>query len=316
MGGGCAIGRVPRLAGEELYGTQRMKILLLGKNGQLGWELQRSLAPLGELTALGSDSRDPCGDLRDLDGLADTVRLLSPDVIVNAAAYTAVDRAESDVESCRTVNALAPVAASSGALLVHYSTDYVFDGSGERPWTESDPTGPLSVYGKTKLEGEQAIVASACRHLIFRTSWVYAARGGNFAKTLLRLAAERERLSVVNDQIGAPTGADLLADVSARAIRAMRGHPELSGIYHLAAAGHTSWHGYASFVIERARQAGVDLKVAPDAIDAVASSAFPSPAPRPKNSRLDLQKVQQAFDITLPDWRIGVSRMLTEFLEK
>ncbi|MFM2087166.1 MAG: hypothetical protein RLZZ237_2035 [Pseudomonadota bacterium] len=298
-----------------------MKILLLGKNGQLGWELQRSLAPLGELTALGSDSRDPCGDLRDLDGLADTVRLLSPDVIVNAAAYTAVDRAESDVESCRTVNALAPgvlarVAASSGALLVHYSTDYVFDGSGERPWTESDPTGPLSVYGKTKLEGEQAIVASACRHLIFRTSWVYAARGGNFAKTMLRLAAERERLSVVDDQIGAPTGAELLADVSAHAIRAMRGHPELGGIYHLAAAGHTSWHGYASFVIEQARQAGVDLKVGPGAIEAVASNAFPSPAPRPKNSRLDLQKVQQAFDLTLPDWRIGVSRMLTEFLEK
>ncbi|MBB5608036.1 MULTISPECIES: dTDP-4-dehydrorhamnose reductase [unclassified Janthinobacterium] len=298
-----------------------MKILLLGKNGQLGWELQRSLAPLGELTALGSDSRDPCGDLRDLDGLADTVRLLSPDVIVNAAAYTAVDRAESDVESCRTVNALAPgvlarVAASSGALLVHYSTDYVFDGSGERLWTESDPTGPLSVYGKTKLEGEQAIVASACRHLIFRTSWVYAARGGNFAKTMLRLAAERERLSVVDDQIGAPTGADLLADVSAHAIRAMRGHPELGGIYHLAAAGHTSWHGYASFVIEQARQAGVDLKVGPGAIEAVASNAFPSPAPRPKNSRLDLQKVQQAFDLTLPDWRIGVSRMLTEFLEK
>lgn len=298
-----------------------MKILLLGKNGQLGWELQRSLAPLGELTALGSDSCDPCGDLRDLDGIAATVRLLAPDVIVNAAAYTAVDRAESDIDSCRTVNALAPgvlarEAARSGALLVHYSTDYVFDGSGEQPWSESDPSGPLSVYGKTKLEGEQAIVASACRHLIFRTSWVYAARGGNFAKTMLRLAAERERLSVVNDQIGAPTGADLLADVSAHAIRAMRGHPELSGIYHLAAAGHTSWHGYASFVIERARQAGVDLKVAPDAIDAVASSAFPSPAPRPKNSRLNLQKVQQAFDITLPDWRTGVSRMLTEFLEK
>jgi len=298
-----------------------MKILLLGKNGQLGWELQRSLAPLGELTALGSDSFDPCGDLRDLDGIAATVRLLAPDVIVNAAAYTAVDRAESDVESCRTVNALAPgvlarVAASSGALLVHYSTDYVFDGNGQHPWTESDATGPLSVYGRTKLEGEEAIVAAGCRHLIFRTSWVYAARGGNFAKTMLRLAAERERLSVVDDQIGAPTGADLLADVSAHAIRAMRGHPELGGIYHLAAAGHTSWHGYASFVIERARQAGVDLKVAPDAIDAVASSAFPSPAPRPKNSRLDLQKVQQAFDITLPDWRIGVSRMLTEFLEK
>ena len=298
-----------------------MKILLLGKNGQVGWELQRSLAPLGEVVALASNSVDFCGDLRDLDGIAATVRSVAPDIIVNAAAYTAVDRAESEEPLCRTVNALAPgvlarEAAHSGALLVHYSTDYVFDGSGEHAWTEADPTGPLSAYGRTKLEGEQAIVAAGCRHLIFRTSWVYAARGNNFAKTMLRLAAERERLSVVCDQIGAPTGAELLADVTAHAIRATLRSPELSGIYHLAAAGQTSWHGYARFVIEFARQAGLELKVAPEAIDAVDSSAFAVLAPRPKNSRMALDKLQQAFALKLPDWQHGVARMLTEFLGK
>lgn len=298
-----------------------MKILLLGKNGQVGWELQRSLAPLGEVVALASDSVEFCGDLRDLDGIAATVRSVAPDIIVNAAAYTAVDRAESEEALCRTVNALAPgvlarEAARSGALLVHYSTDYVFDGSGEQPWSESDPTGPLSAYGRTKLEGEQAIVAAGCRHLIFRTSWVYAARGNNFAKTMLRLAAERERLSVVSDQIGAPTGAELLADVTAHAIRATLAAPKLSGIYHLAAAGQTSWHGYARFVIEFARQAGHALKVAPEAIDAVDSTAFAVVAPRPKNSRMDLHKLQQAFALKLPEWQLGVARMLSEFLEK
>ncbi len=298
-----------------------MKILLLGKNGQVGWELQRSLAPLGEVVALASNSVDFCGDLRDLDGIAATVRSVAPDIIVNAAAYTAVDRAESEEPLCRTVNALAPgvlarEAARSGALLVHYSTDYVFDGSGEHAWTESDPTGPLSAYGRTKLEGEQAIVAAGGRHLIFRTSWVYAARGNNFAKTMLRLAAERERLSVVDDQLGAPTGAELLADVTAYAIQAMRGRPDLGGIYHLAAAGQTSWHGYASFVIACARQMGLSLKVAPDGIDPVGSDAFPTPARRPKNSRLALSKVENAFQLALPQWQTGVARMLAEFLRK
>lgn len=298
-----------------------MKILLLGKAGQVGWELQRSLSPLGEVIALGRECGELCGDLSRLDDLVATVRSVAPDVIVNAAAYTAVDRAESDIELCHTVNALAPgvlaaEAARSGALLVHYSTDYVFDGSGQVPWLEDAATGPLSVYGKTKLEGEQAIVASACKHLIFRTSWVYAARGGNFAKTMLRLAAERERLSVVDDQIGAPTAAELIADVTAHALLAMRERPQLSGIYHLAAAGHTSWHGYASFVIAAARQAGVPLAVAADAIDAVGSTAFPAPAPRPKNSRLALDKIEQAFQLVMPPWQAGVTRMLTEFLEK
>lgn len=298
-----------------------MKILLLGKNGQVGWELQRSLAPLGELVSLERDSVDFCGDLSDLDGLAATVRRVAPDVIVNAAAYTAVDRAESDADLCRTVNALAPgvlalEAARIGALLVHYSTDYVFDGSGDAAWTENAATGPLSVYGKTKLQGEQLIADSACRHVIFRTSWVYAARGANFAKTMLRLAAERERLSVVDDQFGAPTGAELIADVTAHALQTMRGGQDIGGIYHLAAAGQTSWHGYASFVIECARQAGVILKVGADGIVPVSSAAFPAPAPRPKNSRLALHKVQKAFQLNLPPWQAGVARMLTEFLER
>ncbi|MEG2029350.1 MAG: dTDP-4-dehydrorhamnose reductase [Janthinobacterium sp.] len=298
-----------------------MKILLLGKNGQVGWELQRSLAPLGELVALASDSVEWCGDLRDLEGIAATVRGVAPDIIVNAAAYTAVDRAESDEANCHAVNAQAPgvlarEAAHSGALLVHYSTDYVFDGSGDQPWSEDAPTGPLSAYGRSKLAGEQAIVATACRHLIFRTSWVYGARGNNFAKTMLRLAAERERLSVVSDQIGAPTGAELLADVTAHAIRAALVRPELDGIYHLAAAGQTSWHGYARFVIEFARQAGQALKIGPEAIDAVDSTAFAAVAPRPKNSRMSLHKLQREFGLELPDWQVGVARMLTEFLEK
>ena len=296
-----------------------LHILLLGKNGQLGWELQRSLAPLGRVTALDRHSTAHCGALSRLDDLAATVRALRPDVIVNAAAHTAVDRAESEPVLARTLNALAPgvlarEAAELGALLVHYSTDYVFDGSGDTPWQESDATGPLSVYGRTKLEGEQLIQQSGVRHLILRTSWVYAARGGNFAKTMLRLAAERERLTVIDDQIGAPTGADLLADLSAHAIRAVRQRPELSGLYHAVAAGQTSWHGYASYVIEHARRAGVPLKVSPEAIAPVATSAFPTPAQRPNNSRLNTAKLQQAFDLVLPDWQLGVARMLDEIL--
>jgi dTDP-4-dehydrorhamnose reductase len=298
-----------------------MKILLFGKGGQVGWELQRSLSPLGEVVALGTDSQHLCGDFTDLDGIAQTVRTVAPDVIVNAAAYTAVDKAESEPDLSRTVNALAPgllaqEAQRSGAWLIHYSTDYVFDGSGDKPWQETDPVAPLSVYGKTKLEGEQAIRDTDCRHLIFRTSWVYAARGGNFAKTMLRLAAERDRLSVINDQIGAPTGADLLADITAHAIRAALQHPEVSGVYHLAANGQTSWHDYARYIIEFARQAGIKIKVAPEAIQPVPTSAFPLPAPRPKNSRLDTGKLQNTFGLNLPHWQSGITRMLTEILEK
>jgi dTDP-4-dehydrorhamnose reductase len=287
-----------------------MKILLLGKNGQVGWELQRSLLPLGEVIAL--DRHTEGGDLSNLEALAHTVATVRPNVIVNAAAYTAVDK-----DACRTINASAPAllaqaARAAGALLVHYSTDYVFNGSGDAPWLETDATGPLNVYGLTKLEGEQAIKISGCAHMIFRTSWVFGARGGNFAKTMIRLAKERDRLSVINDQFGAPTGADLLADVTAHTIRATLARPELGGLYHLAASGTTTWHGYASHVIEQARAAGQPIQVAADAIGAVVTSAFPTPAQRPHNSRLSTAKLQQQFGLSLPHWQLGVDRMLTE----
>jgi len=296
-----------------------MKILLFGKNGQVGWELQRSLAPLGELIALDAGSRDLCGDLTDPDGLARTIRMVAPDVIVNAAAHTAVDKAESEPDLAHAVNARAPgvmaqEAGRSKVWLIHYSTDYVFDGSGDRPWREMDDPAPLNVYGASKLEGERLIRQSGCRHLIFRTSWVYGARGGNFAKTMLCLAQERDSLKVIDDQIGAPTGADLLADITAHAIRAAR--PELSGLYHLAASGDTSWCGYARFVLDHARRSGMVLKVAPEAIEPVPSSAFPTPAKRPLNSRLDTHKFRKAFGLVAPGWQNGVARMLTEILER
>ena len=298
-----------------------MKILLLGKNGQVGWELQRSLAPLGEVIALDSSSQEFCGDLNNLKELALTVRRIAPDIIVNAAAHTAVDKAESEPALARTINALAPAllaqeAKRCNAWLVHYSTDYVFDGNGDQPWLETSSTGPLNVYGATKLEGEEFIHQSGCNHLIFRTSWVYGARGGNFAKTMLRLAGERDSLSIINDQIGAPTGADLLADITAHAIRSVQLKPELSGLYHLVAAGETSWHGYASFVIDFAQKNGVSMWITPEDVHPVPTSAFPTPAKRPLNSRLDTSKLRNTFGLHLPHWQTGVTRMLTEILDK
>ncbi|MDB5999653.1 MAG: dTDP-4-dehydrorhamnose reductase [Rhizobacter sp.] len=296
-----------------------MKILLFGSSGQVGWELQRSLAPLGEVVALGHADARLHADFSQPEALAATVRAVRPDVIVNAAAHTGVDKAESEPELAQAINAAAPAvlareAAALGAWLVHYSTDYVFDGSGDRPWTEDDATGPLGVYGRSKLDGEQAIARSGCRHLIFRTSWVYAARGGNFAKTMLRLASERDRLTVIDDQIGAPTGADLLADVTAHAVRTAQQRPQVSGLYHAVAAGHTSWHGYASHVIAFARAAGQTVKVAADAIAPVPTSAFPTPARRPANSRLDISRLQDTFGLVMPPWQKGVDRMLSEVL--
>ena len=297
-----------------------MKILLLGKNGQLGWELQRSLAPLGELVALDRQGAPGlCGDLGEPDGLAATVRALRPDVIVNAAAYTAVDRAESEPDLARRINAHAPAvlareAAACGALLLHYSTDYVFHGHGQRPWAEDDPTGPLNVYGQTKLDGEQAIVQAGCRHLILRTSWVYAARGGNFARTMLRLARQQPRLTVIDDQWGAPTGAELIADVSAHAIAQLRARPDKAGIYHLAAAGETNWFSYAKHVLAQAQSAQAAIEYAVKDILPIPSSAYPVAATRPHNSRLDTRKLRTAFDLHLPPWQAGVDRMLAEIL--
>ncbi|MCW5656415.1 MAG: dTDP-4-dehydrorhamnose reductase [Burkholderiaceae bacterium] len=294
-----------------------MKIVLFGCNGQVGWELQRSLAVLGELVALDFDSREHAADFTRPESLAPTVRTLRPDVIVNAAAHTAVDKAEIEPELAHTINAEAPgvlarEAAALNAWLVHYSTDYVFDGSGERPWQEEDATGPLSVYGRSKLEGETLVRASGCRHLILRTSWVYAARGGNFARTMLKLAHERDELNVVSDQVGAPTGADLLADVTAHALRASIQTPGLAGTYHAAAASKTSWHGYAQFVIEWARRQGYAIRVPHDRVKPVLSSAYPTAARRPLNSRLDCSRLQHSFGLTMPHWRSGVLRMLTE----
>ncbi|GAB1383369.1 dTDP-4-dehydrorhamnose reductase [Burkholderiales bacterium] len=297
-----------------------MKILLLGKNGQLGWELQRSLAPLGELVALDRQGAPGlCGDLGEPDGLAATVRALRPDVIVNAAAYTAVDRAESEPDLARRINAHAPAvlareAAACGALLLHYSTDYVFHGHGQRPWAEDDPTGPLNVYGQTKLAGEQAIVQAGCRHLILRTSWVHAARGGNFARTMLRLARQQPRLTVIDDQWGAPTGAELIADVSAHAIVQLRARPDKAGIYHLAAAGETNWFSYAKHVIAHAQSAQAAIEYVVKDILPIPSSAYPVAATRPHNSRLDTRKLRTAFDLHLPPWQAGVDRMLAEIL--
>ena len=297
-----------------------MKILLLGKNGQLGWELQRSLAPLGELVALDRQGAPGlCGDLGEPDGLAATVRAVRPDVIVNAAAYTAVDRAESEPDLARRINAHAPAAlareaAACGALLVHYSTDYVFHGHGQRPWAEDDPTGPLNVYGQTKLAGEQAIVQAGCRHLILRTSWIHAARGGNFARTMLRLARQQPRLTVIDDQWGAPTGAELIADVSAHAIVQLRARPDKAGIYHLAAAGETNWFSYAKHVLAQAGQAQAAIKIKATEVSPIATSQYPTPARRPHNSRLDCRRLQDAFGLTLPPWQHGVNRLLAEIL--
>jgi len=297
-----------------------MKILLLGKNGQVGWELQRALATLGELVSLDRQGENGlCGDLANLEQLRETVRQVAPDVIVNAAAYTAVDKAESDLDMAQLINAhavelLAQEAGRLDCLLVHYSTDYVFDGTGDEPWQESDQVAAVNAYGLTKLAGEKAIVGSGCRHLIFRTSWVYAARGNNFAKTMLKLGKDRTQLNVIADQIGAPTGADLIADVTAVAIRQAYGDAKVSGIYHLAASGFTSWCNYATLVIDFGRDCGEALAV--ESITPIPTEQYPTPARRPLNSRLNTDKLCRTFSIHLPDWQSGVTRMLKEVLAR
>jgi len=295
-----------------------MKILLTGKNGQLGFELQRALAPLGEVVAVGTQD---C-NLADADALRELVRRVAPDVIVNPAAYTAVDKAESDGATAHAVNAVAPAilgeeGAKLGALVLHYSTDYVFDGTKEGAYTESDIPAPQSVYGRTKLDGELGLAAANPRHLILRTSWVVGAHGGNFAKTMLRLAAERDKLTVVADQFGAPTAAALLADLSAHLVREharARGAGFPYGTYHVAAGGETSWHGYAQFVIGEALAAGKALKATVETVAPLATEQYPTPAKRPLNSRLDTTRFRTTFDLRLPPWQEGVRHVLRQIL--
>ena len=293
------------------------RVLLLGADGQLGWELRRSLLPLGDVVALGRAQ----ADLADASALRGLLQRLRPQLVVNAAAYTAVDRAESEPELAWKVNAEAPRvlaehAADSGAWLVHYSTDYVFDGSSARAWRESDEPRPLNVYGRTKLQGEQAIRGSGCAHLILRTSWVFAARGSNFARTIARLGRERDSLRVVGDQLGAPTGAELIADVTALALHRLLREPELAranaGLYHLSSSGSTSWHGYACHVLRHLASRGVTLRCAAEQVQPIASSEYPVPAPRPANSRLDCQALQQWLGIALPPWQPQLERSLDE----
>jgi len=297
-----------------------MKILLTGKDGQVGFELVRALAPLGELHAVGRAD----GDLRDADALRALVRRLAPGIIVNPAAWTAVDKAESEPDPAFAVNARAPgilgeEAARLGALVVHYSTDYVFDGAGTRPWTESDTPAPQSVYGSSKLAGERALAEVCPRHLILRTSWVLGVHGGNFAKTMLRLAAERERLSVVDDQFGAPTAASLLADLTAHLVRqyAREGAEAFPyGTYHVAAAGETSWYDYARFVLDAAQRAGMLLRAGPADVLPVHTEAYPTAARRPANSRLDTSLFRRSFGLRLPPWQDGVHEVLRHLLRR
>jgi dTDP-4-dehydrorhamnose reductase len=291
--------------------------LVTGSNGQVGFELRRSLAPLGNVVAL---DRSGC-DLSRPDDIRRVVREHRPDVIVNPAAYTAVDKAESEAELAFAINGtavevLAEEAKALGSLLVHYSTDYVFDGSKAGAYVETDAVNPQSVYGKSKLAGEQAIAAAGGANLVFRTCWVAGAHGGNFAKTMLKLGRERDSLRVIADQFGAPTTAALIADVTAQVVARhwLSGDRTAfaSGIYHLAAAGETSWHAYASEVLRYAAARGIELKVDPSRIEAIPATAYPLPAPRPANSRLDTGKLRQTFGIHLPDWQQGVHFLLDQ----
>ncbi|RSE89139.1 dTDP-4-dehydrorhamnose reductase [Achromobacter denitrificans] len=292
-----------------------MKILLLGKNGQVGHELQRTLLPLGELVALDRHG----GDLANVQQLRAVLEAQSPDVIVNAAAYTAVDKAESDAAAARAINTdavatLAQYARDRAALLVHYSTDYVFDGTKSTPYETNDPTNPQSVYGTTKRDGERAILEAGCPALILRTSWVFSAHGGNFVKTILRLAKERDSLGIVADQHGAPTSAELIADVSAHAIVGKLQGSLQDGIYHLTASGETTWHGLAQHVVARAQRQGAALRASAETIRPIATQDYPLPAVRPKNSRLDTRALTGPLKLQLPDWTAYVDRTVDQLM--
>jgi dTDP-4-dehydrorhamnose reductase len=292
-----------------------MKILLTGCNGQVGFELQRSLAPLGEVIAF---DRPRC-DLADPESLRAAIREVRPNIMLNPAAYTAVDKAEGDEVTAQAVNGDAPgiigeEAAKIGALVIHYSTDYVFDGTKTGAYVETDATNPLSVYGRTKLAGENALIASEAHHLIFRTSWVFGAHGANFLKTILRLAREREELRIVGDQFGAPTGAALIADTTAQVLgqylRVGYSDSFPFGTYHLTASGCASWHEYAAFVVEQALKMGTSLQAIPEKIHQIATADYPLPATRPQNSRLDCSRLEHGFQLQMPTWQNGVSHAL------
>jgi dTDP-4-dehydrorhamnose reductase len=294
-----------------------MRILLLGSGGQVGHELRRSLALLGDVVALDH----PQVDLADPRGLPPIVRSASPDVIVNAAAYTAVDRAEQEPDVAHTVNAtsvgvLADEALGRGALLVHFSTDYVYPGTGEQPWTETDTTAPVNAYGRSKLAGDVAIAQSGCRHVILRTSWVYASRGKNFVRTILRLARERDQLRVVDDQFGVPTSAPFLADVAARVIdRHMGGGSVGTGVYHAVPGGVTTWFGVAAAALARARLRGFVPRLLDGGLMPCTTAEYPLPAARPMNSRLDTVRLRRDFGLQCGDWRDDLHRVVDELME-
>ena len=292
-----------------------MKILLFGKNGQLGRELKPRLEAVGEVVAPDRESTDFCGDLCDLEGIANTVLESRADVVVNAAAYTDVDAAETAAGQARVVNALAPGAMAKAAdrnhaWMLHFSTDYVFDGSGERAWSELDEAKPLNVYGQTKLEGDRLVAQNCGKHLILRTSWLYSLHGRNFPKSVLARARQSRHLDVVDDQIGSPTDAAWLADMALLALGRAMNRPGLGGIYNLAAAGHISRHDFAVFMLGCAQRAGFTLQLGPDAVKAVSSTGHAGAARRPLNSRLDTSKFQAAFDVTLPRWQPGVEALV------
>jgi dTDP-4-dehydrorhamnose reductase len=288
------------------------EILILGKQGQIAWELQRTLANLGHVTVLGSQELD----LANPDAIRDRVRSIKPAIIVNAAAYTAVDKAESESELCRVINGIAPgilaeLARESQALLVHYSTDYVFDGTKTTPYLETDPTNPLSVYGASKLAGEQAIIQADCAHLILRTTWVYGNRGKNFLLTILRLAAEKKELKIVADQIGSPTWSRSIAEATAQIIAQCReDRASLKGLYNLSAGGSTSWHGFANEIVTRYRSINPDLDLAIEQILPIPTTDYPTPAQRPANSVLDSSKLLGDFGVHLPDWTVSLDQCM------
>lgn len=298
-----------------------MKILLLGKNGQVGWELDRSLQPLGQVYALDrhSNADGLCGDVANFDAMTCVFQQIRPDIVVNGAAYTAVDKAETDTVQAELINHLAvkhlaELTKQHQALLIHYSTDYVFDGTGKTAWTEDDSTGPINVYGQTKRQGELALEQSGANFINLRTSWVYGTHGNNFIKTMLKLGASRETLGIIADQIGSPTGASLIADITAQIIRQYQLNPVSieMGHYHLAARGECSWYDYAKFIFDVAREMGADLMV--KQVNAIGTADYPTAARRPHNSRLNTSKLQRNFSLHLPHWQQGVRQVLGELI--